>query len=115
MSFLISNAMAAATTVSASPQARQAEGVLQLVMIAGIFVLLYFMLIRPQTKRAREHRDLINQLKKGDEVATSGGLIGKIVNLNDQYIRINLSDGVEVMLQRQAISAVLPKGTLKAL
>lgn len=84
-------------------------------MIAAIFVLFYFMLIRPQNKRAKEHRELINRLKKGDEIVTSGGMLAKVVSLDDQYIKISLAEGVEINLQRSAVSTVLPKGTIKSL
>lgn len=93
----------------------QADGTFSLIMIAAIFVLFYFMLIRPQNKRAKEHRDLISKLKKGDEIITSGGILAKVVSLDEQYIKISLAEGVEINLQRGAVSAVLPKGTLKSL
>ncbi|KTD55661.1 SecYEG protein translocase auxillary subunit [Legionella santicrucis] len=111
MSFFISDAMAAAGATSAP----QADGTFSLIMIAAIFVLFYFMLIRPQNKRAKEHRDLISKLKKGDEIITSGGILAKVVSLDEQYIKISLAEGVEINLQRGAVSAVLPKGTLKSL
>ena len=75
----------------------------------------YFMLIRPQTKKAKEHRELLSRLKKGDEIITSGGLLAKIVNLNEQYIKISLTEGVEINIQKGAVVTVLPKGTLKSL
>lgn len=109
MSF-INNAFAAAT----GAQAPQADGTYSLIMIAAIFVLFYFMLIRPQNKRAKEHRELISKLKKGDEVLTSGGILAKVVNVDDQYIKVSLNEQVEIVLQRSAVSAVLPKGTLKS-
>ncbi|AUH72182.1 preprotein translocase subunit YajC [Legionella sainthelensi] len=111
MGFFISDAMAAA---GATP-APQADGTFSLIMIAAIFVLFYFMLIRPQNKRAKEHRDLVSKLKKGDEIITSGGILAKVVSLDEQYIKISLAEGVEINLQRGAVSAVLPKGTLKSL
>ncbi|KTD25792.1 SecYEG protein translocase auxillary subunit [Legionella lansingensis] len=111
MSFFISNAMAAAPTT----QAGQADGTFSLIMIVAIFVLFYFMLIRPQNKRAKEHREMISKIKKGDEIVTSGGILGKVVNLDDQYIKVALSESVEINIQRSAVSAVLPKGTIKSL
>ena len=84
-------------------------------MIIAIFVLFYFMLIRPQNKRVKEHRELVSQLKKGDEVVTSGGFIGKVVSMDEQVVKINLAEGVDVNLQRNAVSSVLPKGTMKSL
>lgn len=110
MSFFISDAMAAAAPAAQT----QADG-FSFFMIAAIIFLGYFMLIRPQNKRAKEHRDLLGRLKKGDEIITSGGILAKIVSLNEQYIKISLADGVEVMIQKAAVSAVLPKGTLKSL
>lgn len=111
MSFFISDALAAAGT----PQAAQTDGTFSLIMIAAIFVLFYFMLIRPQNKKAKEHRELINQLKKGDEIITSGGILAKVVSLDEQYIKVSLAEGVEISLQKGAVSTVLPKGTLKSL
>ena len=111
MSFFISDAMAAASTTQAAP----ADGTFSLIMIAAIFVLFYFMLIRPQNKRAKEHRELIKNLKKGDEIVTSGGILAKVVNIDEQYIKVALAEGVEISLQRGAVSSVLPKGTLKSL
>ncbi|KTD74004.1 preprotein translocase subunit YajC [Legionella tucsonensis] len=110
MSFFISDALAGAGTA-----APQADGSFSLIMIAAIFVLFYFMLIRPQNKRAKEHRELINRLKKGDEIVTSGGMLAKVVSLDDQYIKISVAEGVEINLQKSAVSTVLPKGTIKSL
>lgn len=115
MGLFISNAMAAAATVSDISQTKQTDSTLSLLMIAAILVFFYFMLIRPQNKRTQEHRDLVNQLKKGDEVVTSGGLIGKVVSLDEQLIKLSLADGLDVHLQRNAVSSVLPKGTMKSL
>ncbi len=112
MSFFISDAIAAAGA-TVSPQ--QADGTFSLIMIAAIFVLFYFMLIRPQNKRAKEHRELISRLKKGDEIVTSGGILAKVVSLDEQYVKISLAEGVEINIQKGAVVAVLPKGTLKSL
>lgn len=111
MSFLMSDAMAAAQTAQAAP----ADGSFSLIMIGAIFVLFYFMLIRPQNKRAKDHRDLISKIKKGDEVITSGGILAKVSNVDDQYVKLAIADGVEISLQRNSVSAVLPKGTLKSI
>ena len=115
MSFFISNAIADATTAVGTTAGGQPGNTFSLVMIVAIFVLFYFMLIRPQNKRAKEHRELISQLKKGDEVVTSGGFIGKVVSMDEQVVKINLAEGVDVNLQRNAVSSVLPKGTMKSL
>jgi len=84
---------------------------LPLIILFGIF---YFMLIRPQMKRAKEQRTMIAALAKGDEVLTNGGLLGRIEDIADQFVTLEIAPNVTVRLQKQAISAVLPKGTLKA-
>ena len=106
MDFFISNAMAA----DASPQG----GGLQLVfMIALFFGIMYFMIIRPQSKKAKEHASLLDALSKGDEVVTNGGILGKIVKLGDNFIELKISDSSNMKIQRHAISSVMPKGTMK--
>lgn len=84
-----------------------------LIMIAIFFAIMYFLIIRPQSKRAKEHRTMVESLSKGDEVVTSGGLLGKITKVDENFIRVELADGVNVIVQRQSISAVMPKGTMK--
>lgn len=111
MGFFIDNAMAAGSTT----QAAQGGGTFPLIMIAAIFVVFYFMLIRPQNKRAKEHREMVSQLKKGDEIVTSGGMLAKVVSIDEQYIKVALAENVEINIQRGAVTAVLPKGTLKSL
>jgi preprotein translocase subunit YajC len=78
-----------------------------------MFVVLYFVMIRPQMKRQKEHKAMIDALAKGDEVATAGGLIGKVSKLGDSYLGVEIANGVEVQVQRSAVVQVLPKGTLK--
>ena len=85
--------------------------ILILVAFAGIF---YFMLWRPQSKRAKEHRELIEGLGKGDEVMTNGGLAGKIVKVEEQFVLVEVAAGGELRFQKAAVSAALPKGTLKS-
>lgn len=109
MSFFINDAFAAA------PAHAQGDGTMSMLMIAAIFVLFYFMLIRPQNKRAKEHRALVSQLKSGDEIVTTGGLLGKVTAVSEQYLKVALAEGVEIHLQRNAVSSVLPKGTLKSI
>ena len=111
MGFFISDALAAA----GAPQAGQTDGTFSLIMIAAIFVLFYFMLIRPQNKKAKEHRELITRLKKGDEIITSGGMLAQVISLDEQYIKVSPAEGIEINLQKGAVSTVLPKGTLKSL
>jgi preprotein translocase subunit YajC len=78
-----------------------------------MFVVLYFVMIRPQMKRQKEHRSMIEALAKGDEVATSGGVLGKVTRLGDAYLGVEIANGIEVTVQRSAVVQVLPKGTIK--
>lgn len=103
-----------------SPAAAQAAAPAQpspysgLIMIGLMFVFFWFFLIRPQMKRAKEHRELLAKLQKGDEVLTSGGLAGRIEELGDSFVTVEIADRVLIKVQRGAVSAVLPKGTLKS-
>ena len=78
-----------------------------------MFVVLYFVMIRPQMKRQKEHRSMIDARAKGDEVATAGGLLGKVSKLGEGYMTLELAPGIEVQVQRSAVVQVLPKGTIK--
>jgi preprotein translocase subunit YajC len=78
-----------------------------------MFVVLYFVMIRPQMKKQKEHRAMIEALAKGDEVVTAGGLIGRVSRIDDAFIGVELSQGVEVQMQRASVVQVLPKGTMK--
>ena len=80
-----------------------------------IFVVFYFLLIRPQQKKAKEHRAMLEALQKGDEVVTAGGVVGRVAKLTDQYAAIEIAPSVEINVQRTAIAQLLPKGTIKAL
>ena len=85
-------------------------GMLPLVLM---FVVLYFVMIRPQMKRQKEHRAMIDAIAKGDEVATAGGIIGRVTRLSEGFLHIEIASGVEVQVQRSAVAQVLPKGTVK--
>lgn len=85
-----------------------------LIIIVVMFVAMYFMLIRPQQKRQKQHRAMVEALAKGDEVITNGGIAGRIDALGDSFVTVEIADGVKIKLQRAAISQVLPKGTLKS-
>lgn len=87
----------------------------QFVVLGLFFVFLYFMIIRPQSKRAKEHKTLVEAIAKDDEVVTSGGLVGKVTKVTDQFLKIAIADGVEVTIQKGMILSSLPKGTIKAL
>lgn len=78
-----------------------------------MFVVLYFVMIRPQMKKQKEHRTMVEALAKGDEVVTSGGVLGKVSKLGDSYLSVEVSSGVEMQIQRGAVVQVLPKGTIK--
>ena len=89
--------------------------IVQFVPFIAIFVLFYFLLIRPQMKRNKEARQMIEKIAKGDEVVISGGLAGKIVNIGEAFFTVEVADGVSVKVQKSAVGSVLPKGTLKSL
>ena len=78
-----------------------------------MFVVLYFVMIRPQMKRQKEHKTMIEALAKGDEVVTSGGLLGKITKIGESFLTVEIANSVEIQVQRSAVVQVLPKGTVK--
>ena len=88
-------------------------GMESMILIVLMFAVLYFLMIRPQMKRAKEHKSMIDALQKGDEVVTSGGMLGRISKINENYVTIEVSDKVEIQVQRPAVQLVLPKGTIK--
>lgn len=108
MDWLISTAAAQAQSAPGQPSAL--TSFLPLVLI---FVVFYFLLIRPQAKRAKEHRAMVAALEVGAEVVTNGGLLGKVTELGDQIITIEIAPGVNVKVQRHTVAQVLPKGTIK--
>jgi len=107
MSLFISDAMAAGGQ-AAEP------GFGSLIPLVLIFVVFYFLLLRPQMKRAKEHKKMTESLAKGDEVVTNGGLLGRIAKLDESFITLEVADGISVKVQRSAIGALMPKGTLKS-
>ena len=92
-----------------------AEGLMSFLPIILLFVILYFLMIRPQMKRAKEQKAMIEALQKGDEVVTAGGLVGRISKLGDQYLTLEIAPNTEIVVQRSAVQVPLPKGTLKTL
>ena len=98
---------------TAAPAGDLASSLTSMLPLVLMFVVLYFVMIRPQMKRQKEHKAMIEALAKGDEVATAGGLIGRISRLGDTYVGVEVATGVEIQLQRNAIVQVLPKGTVK--
>ena len=112
MSFLIPVAHA----TDAAPAAAAPGGdMMSILMLVGFVVIFYLMIWRPQAKRAKEHKNLLGGLQKGDEVVTSGGIIGKVTKVTDDFVVVEISDNVELKFQKQAIAATLPKGTLKSI
>ena len=100
----------AQTTVPAQ-QGMDWIGLMPLVLL---FVLLYFLMIRPQMKRAKEHKSMTEALQKGDEVITGGGVLGRITKVGDNYVTLQVAENVEIQVQKAAIQTLLPKGTIKS-
>lgn len=90
-------------------------GMESMLLIVLMFVVLYFLMIRPQMKRAKEHRQLVEALQKGDEVITAGGMVGRINKVSEGYITLEVAENVEIRVQRPSVQLVLPKGTIKGL
>ena len=90
-------------------------GLMQMLPLILMFVVLWFLMIRPQMKKAKEHKALLEALAKGDEVVTQGGLVGKVTKIGENYVTVEIAEGTEVVVQKPAIGLVLPKGTLKTL
>ena len=90
-------------------------GMAQIIMLVGFVLIFYFLLWRPQSKRAKQHKQLINGLSKGDEIVIGGGLVGRVTKVSDEFIAMEISEGTEVNVQKNAVAAVLPKGTLKSI
>lgn len=109
MSFFISDALA--DGAAAATEGASFMGMLPLLLI---FVLFYFMLIRPQTKRAKEHKNMVAELSKGDEVVTNGGLLGRVTDVGESFLTVKIAKDVEVKVQKQSVSALVPKGTMKS-
>lgn len=110
MSFFISDAMAEAGA-AAAPQADPIMGLLPFVIL---FVVFYFFLIRPQSKRVKEHKKLLEGLSKGDEVVTNGGMLGLVKDVGENFVTLQVAEGVDVKVQKQFVANVMPKGTLKS-
>ena len=96
----------------------QAEGqpdpLISFLPLILIFVVFYFLLIRPQNKRQKEHREMVANLSVGDEVVTAGGILGKVTEISEQFLRVEVADGVILKVQRHTIGAIMPKGTVKS-
>jgi preprotein translocase subunit YajC len=90
-------------------------GMMQMLPMILMFVVLWFLMIRPQMKKAKEHKALLAAIAKGDEVVTQGGIVGRVTKVGDSYINIEIATGTDIVVQKPAIVLVLPKGTLKSL
>ncbi len=109
----ISSAIAHTAPAAAASGGDMMSTLTSMLPLVLMFVVLYFVMIRPQMKKQKEHRIMIDALAKGDEVATAGGLLGKVTKLGEGYLSLEIANGVEVQLQRSAIVQVLPKGSIK--
>ncbi|ATG96307.1 preprotein translocase subunit YajC [Paracidovorax citrulli] len=103
----------AQTAPAAAPAGGMMSSLTSMLPLVLMFVVLYFIMIRPQMKRQKEHRAMIDAIAKGDEVATAGGILGKVTRLSEGFLHIEIASGVEVQIQRSAVAQVLPKGTVK--
>ena len=111
MNLILSDAWAEGPAPAAGPAA--GGGLMGFLPLVVIFVIFYFLLIRPQSKRAKEHKAMVDALAKGDEIVTGGGMLGRVSKLGDNFIGVEIANGVEIQLQRSAVVQVLPKGTIK--
>jgi len=111
MSFFITEAIAAAPDAAAGSQTGGLASFLPLIILFAVF---YFLLIRPQSKRAKEHKNMVASLAKGDEVVTNGGILGTITDIDDNYATLEIANNVEIKVQRPSISTLVPKGTVKS-
>jgi preprotein translocase subunit YajC len=109
----ISSAFAQTAPAAAAAGGDMQSTLMSMLPLLLMFAVLYFVMIRPQMKKQKEHRSMIDALAKGDEIVTAGGLLGKVSKIGDAYLSVELASGVEVQMQRQAVVQVLPKGTLK--
>src|SRR5258705_13007197 len=97
----------------AAGQATGGDSLMSMLPIILMFVVLYFVMIRPQMKRAKEHKSMVEAIQKGDEVIAAGGVLGKVTKVADNYVTLEIADKVEIRVQRPAVQLVLPKGTIK--
>ncbi len=113
----ISSAFAQTAPAAAAPGGLDSffsgSGLGQMLPLVLMFVVLYFVMIRPQMKKQKEHRSMVEALAKGDEIVSAGGMLGKVSKLGDSYLGLEIANGVEVQIQRSAVVQVLPKGTIK--
>ncbi len=109
MSF-ISNAFAQGGTIASAE-----SSLMSFLPLILMFAVLYFIMIRPQMKRQKEHRNMLAAMAKGDEVVTNGGIVGKVTKVGEAYVGVEIAEGTEVTVQKGSVTTILPKGTLKSL
>ena len=114
MTFFISDALADGTA-AAAPAASTGDSLLGFLPLIAMVVLFYFILIRPQGKRAKEHKSMVGALQKGDEVVTQGGILGRITQVSENFVTVEISRDVIIHVQKHAVTALMPKGTIKEL
>ncbi len=110
MSFFIPNAMAA---TPASPAVAHVPPINMILMLVVFVALIYFFMWRPQSKRVKQQREMISALKQGDEIVTSGGIIGKVLRVEEAFVMVSIAENVEIRIQKPAVASILPKGTIK--
>jgi len=103
------------TSAMAAEQPETSGAMAQGIMLAAFVAIFYFLILRPQSKRAKDHQKLISDLQKGDEIITNGGLLGRIKEIDNNFFVVAIADGVEIFIQRQAVATSVPKGTMKGL
>ncbi len=111
MSFFITDALAAGAPAAAAAP----DPLASLILPIGLVMLFYFFLIRPQSKRHKEHKAMIESLQKGEEVTTTGGILGKVTHVGDSFVSLDIGNDMIIHVQKHAIGAVMPKGTIKDL
>jgi preprotein translocase subunit YajC len=109
MDFFISSAYA-----QAAPGAASGGGILAFLPFVVILVVFYFLLVRPQNKRAKEQREMLSKIAAGDEVATTGGVLGKVIEVGEQFLTLEIAAGVNIKLQKHQVAQLMPKGTVKS-
>lgn len=109
MQFLISDALAQGQP----PAGGQPSLIGTLLFPILLIVVFYFLLIRPQTKRAKEHKQMVEALKKGDEVVTGGGVLGRVTDIGDNFVELEVAEGIQLKVQKNAVASLMPKGTVK--
>ncbi len=108
MNFFINDAFAQGGGAAAGP------GMGDFLFLIVLFAVFYFLLIRPQQKRAKEHKKMVEAIAKGDEIVTNGGLLGRVTKVGENFITLEIADGLEVRIQRGAVGSLMPKGTMKS-